>query len=208
MKWSLVACATFALGLTHASGAGAQDADRIRGYVHARVGGAFFPDKNLIGDVEMSTSQVGFGASLGVNLTRYIGVEVAVDGTETDVSFRGEGKFGEYAMWSVIPQLRVRYPLLGGSLVPYAIGGVGVAWTEFSDRTPLAEFISIRAKDTAVVGSIGAGIDYFVMSNVALGVETKYLIYGGQEFTIEGRESGKVHPNPLFVTFGIRVLFP
>jgi opacity protein-like surface antigen len=184
------------------------DPDRIRGYFQARFGGAFFPSPNLIGNVETDIAQVGFGLSLGVDLNRYISVELAADTTETDLNFAGQGKFGEYALFSIIPQVRVRYALLGGLLVPYAVGGVGIGFTEFSDAGPRVQGVGISAKDSAVVGSIGAGIEYFIASNLAVGLDVKYIISGGQEFIIEGQVSGKVHPNTLYTSVGLRVMFP
>jgi opacity protein-like surface antigen len=181
---------------------------RCRGYFQARLGGAFFPNQDLIGNVQTDTAQIGYGMSLGVDLNQYISVEVAADTTEVDVHFAGQGKFGEYAQWAVIPQLRVRSALLGGRLVPYVIGGVGILWTEFSDITPRVQGVAISAKGRSVVGSIGAGIEYFIASNLALGLDVKYLISGGQQFTIQGQVSGTVHPNPLYMSLGSRILFP
>lgn len=181
---------------------------RPRFYAQLRVGGAFFLRTNLLGNVETDTDQVGFGISLGVNLNRYLGVEIAGDTTETDVNFAGRGKFGEYALWTVTPQLRVRYPLGDGRLVPYAVAGVGLGWTEFNDQGELAENLRIDAKGTSVVGSVGVGLDRFIARNLALGLDVKYLIFGNQPFSIEGGASGDVHPNHLLTTLGIRVLFP
>jgi outer membrane autotransporter protein len=92
--------------------------------------------------------------------------------------------------------------------VPYVVGGVGILWTEFSDITPRVHGVAIAAKGRSVVGSIGAGIEYFIASNLALGLDVKYLISGGQPFTIQGQVSGTVHPNPLYAALGSRILFP
>jgi opacity protein-like surface antigen len=184
------------------------DPDQVREYFQARFGGAFFPNQNLIGNVQIDAAQSGHGMSLGVDLSRYFSVEVAADTAEADVNFAGQGKFGEYAQWSIIPQLRVRYALLGGSLVPYVVGGVGILWTEFSDITSRVQRVGIAAKGMSVVGSIGAGIEFFIASNLALGLDIKDLIAGAQQFMIQGQVSGTVHPNPLYASLGIRILFP
>jgi opacity protein-like surface antigen len=182
--------------------------DRIRGYFQARFGGAFFPNQDLIGNVQTDTAQIGYGMSLGVDLNRYFSVEVAADTTEADVTFAGQGKFGEYGLWSVIPQLRVRYVLQGSRLVSYVVGGVGILWTEFRDITPRVHGVAISAKGMSVVGSIGAGFESFIATNLALGLDVKYLIFGGQQFTIQGQVLGTVHPNPLYTSLGIQILFP
>jgi opacity protein-like surface antigen len=182
--------------------------DQIRGYVQARFGGAFFPHQGLIGTIQAAPAQIGYGLSLGVDLTRYVSVEVAADTTEADVRVAGQGKVGEYALWSAIPQLRVRYARPGSRLVPYVVGGVGILWTEFNDRTARVHRVAIAAQGRAVVGSLGAGIEACIASNLALGLDVKYLLAGGQPFTIQGQVSGTVHPHPLYTALGLRILFP
>lgn len=67
---------------------------------------------------------------------------------------------GEYAICTYVPQLRVRYPLFDGRLMPYLVTGTG---------------FSFGGEDFAPVTVAGIGIEYFVASNMALGAETKYL---------------------------------
>jgi opacity protein-like surface antigen len=98
--------------------------------------------------------------------------------------------------------------VLGGRLVPYAVGGVGVGWTEFNDPGPRVQNVKITAEGASVVGSIGGGIEYFIASNLAVGLDLKYIIFGGQEFTIDEQVSGKVHPNPLYTSVALRIFFP
>ena len=67
---------------------------------------------------------------------------------------------------------------------------------------------SIAATGMSVVGSIGLGLEYFIASNLAVGLDVKYLIGGSQPFAIRGQVSGSVHPNTLYSSVGMRVFFP
>jgi hypothetical protein len=55
-------------------------------------------------------------------------VELVGEGYETTLEFQGVGSLGEYAVWDVIPHLRLRYPVADGRVVPYALAGVGLGY--------------------------------------------------------------------------------
>ena len=109
----------------------------------------------------------------------------------------------------MVPQLRLRYPLRQGRLTPYALAGVGVSFTEINDqKEPVFDFdIDIDGNTWDVVGALGAGVEYFVASNIALGMEAKYLISRGHEIRLEGRTSD-VKLDSLLFSFGLRIFFP
>ena len=46
----------------------------------------------------------------------------------------GGRTIGEFAMYTGMPTLRGRYPVLDGRLTPYALAGLGFGYTEFNDR--------------------------------------------------------------------------
>jgi hypothetical protein len=66
-----------------------------------------------------------FGGALGLDFGRYLGVEVTFEGYETNLEMKGVGSMTEYTVYAVVPQARLRYPLLDGRLVPYLLAGVG-----------------------------------------------------------------------------------
>lgn len=179
----------------------------MRFYGALRVGYAFLPNTEPVSNVEAQRMQQVTGLSLGVNLNRYFGVELAADHFESDLQLRGAGKIGEYGTFSLIPQVRLRYPLFDGTLTPYALAGVGLGHNEFNDRKQEGIGRSIHATDTTVVGAFGGGIEYFLTRNIAFGVEARYLVSRDQKIEIDGR-SEKADLDALLTSASLRLLFP
>jgi opacity protein-like surface antigen len=161
-------------------------------YFGARMGGAVILNDNLIPGLtaELPNDAIGgalspsFGLSLGVNYGRYLGLELAADGYEVNLNLKGTGTIGEYAVYTAIPTLRLRYPVLGDRLQPYVLGGFGYGHAEFNDRKPPGANLSIQANSGSWAMAFGAGLEYFVTSNIALGMEMKYLYTPSQAITI------------------------
>ncbi len=185
----------------------AQDSDLMRFYGSLRVGYAFLSNAQPVSNVDAVWSQQVTGLSFGVNFNRYFGAELAADSFETDLALRDVGKIGEYGTFTLIPQARVRYPLFDGTLTPYVLAGVGIGHNEFNDRKQQGIGRSIHANDTTVVGAFGAGIEYFITRNIAVGVEARYLVSRDQEIEIDGR-SQKANLDALLAAVSMRLLFP
>jgi hypothetical protein len=64
--------------------------------------------------------------------------------------------------------------------------GVGVGFTEYNDTTPSGEGFHVNTTYASVVGSRGAGLEYFVIHNIALWVETKYVFFRDVELRVDG----------------------
>ena len=164
----------------------------VRLYIGGRAGGAVVLDSDLIPglEAEPTNNAIGgvlskaFGASLGLNIGRYLGVELAGDGYEVNLNLKGTGVIGEYAVYTLIPTVRVRYPLAGDRLQPYALAGVGYGHAEWNDRKPPGADLSVDASSSSWAMALGAGVEYFVTSNIALGLETKWLYSPGHAITI------------------------
>jgi opacity protein-like surface antigen len=105
----------------------------------------------------------------------------------------------------VVPQARFRYPLLDGRrLVPYIFGGLGVSYAEFNDRKGV--HAEVRGTDLGLAVAIGGGLEYFLTQNIALGVETKYLLTRGHKLRDErGTQATRV--DAFLVAVGLRVYF-
>lgn len=188
--------AALGAALALAGPAGAEDSGRPRYYLHLRA-----QDTNAFGVHD------AWGVSLGANFNRYFGLELAGDIYELDFDPSGYGKIGEYSVFALLPQLRVRYPLLKDRLVPYLVGGVGVAFTEFNDRKPRGFGLAVDTESTVIVGSVGGGLEYFIDDNIAVGVEVKYLISGNQTSHVQG-EAKRTDVNAFLTTVGLRVFYP
>jgi opacity protein-like surface antigen len=182
-----------------AAPAWAQDSDESRSYLHLRGHGSSpFTD---IHDL--------LGASVGMNFNRYWGVELAVDGFERRLRVNGNNgdALGEYLVVPLVPQVRLRYPLLDGRLTPYVLGGVGAALTEFNDRKRPGFGVSVDTPGSTVVGVVGGGFEYFLADNLAAGVEIKYLIAAEQTVRINGVARSE-DLDSLYSAFGLRLFFP
>lgn len=203
----LLASALTVIMLAAAGLASAEDTDATRFYFGGRLGGAFLLHREPAPGVKVQTSQQLTGFFAGVNLGKYLGVEVAGDLFETTLSKPGGENVSEYGMFSLVPQVRVRYPLLDGHLVPYAIAGVGMSHNEFNDRKPPGVGVRIRAQDTAVVAAVGAGVEYFVANNIALGVETKLLVSRDHDITVDDR-GGRANLDAILTSANLRLFIP
>ena len=106
--------------------AGAEDSDRFRPY----VGLKFFDTNPATGVHDL------FGFSLGRQPDRYFGVELSGDRYEVFPDIAPYGTIGEYGVFALIPQARLRYPVFEDKLVPYLIGGIGVALTGSTTASP------------------------------------------------------------------------
>ncbi len=188
----------------------AADTDQIRFYIAMRLGASFFTDTQFRSDIEVpgvGRSAV-FSGGAGLNLGRYVGLEVAFDLNEADLNLTSGEKIGEYSIATIIPQVRLRYPLANGRLTPYVVGGAGWAFTEFNDPA-FAPFQLDKRRETTLAGAVGGGIEYFVAYNIAIGVEAKFLFLRDVEFRIRG--SGTTEHTDLdtvLLTVGLRIFFP
>ena len=182
-----------------------------RYYLTLRLGGATVTDRRIGGPYEAEPENASLGdlsllvgVGVGVDLTSHLSVEVAADGYEPIVRFRGVGSVGEYAIYAVMPQARFRYPVLDGRLVPYVLAGVGASYAEFNDRKGVRS--KVHGTDFGIAAAIGGGFEYFLTQNIALGMETKYLLTRGHQLRDE-RGSHETHVDAFLAALGLRVYF-
>lgn len=188
------------------------DSAPARLYVGFRAGVAVATDTAIASGIEARPLPYAiggklnehFGVAVGLDVGRYLGIDMAVEGYEVTMALPGVGSIGEYAFYSVVPQLRARYPVEAGRLVPYAIGGVGLGHAEFNDRKPHGALLAVSAVSNSLAVTAGAGVEYFVTKRIAAGVETKYSYSPGHTITINGHaEEGTLQA--LLVSIGLRV---
>ena len=180
-------------------------ADAVRGpYLGLRLGGQVQLDGTIATDLESTRLHSLYGLSLGLDVGRHLGFEVAVDFFEPELSIRGVGSMGELGVATLVPQVRLRHPLLDGRLVPYLVGGVGVSFTQFNDRKRDGFGLSLDAEDTALAWTVGGGLEYFVASNIAVGAEIRYAGLGAHDIVLNDR-SRRANLDSLLVAAGARV---
>lgn len=183
-------------------------------YFGVRIGAAIATDTDAFSNTEIGPEPpayfgVGnqfFGAALGMDFGRHWGVELGIDGYEIDLAAPGLGSLAEIAVLHAIPQIRLRYPLMGGRLVPYVIGGVGLGYAERNDRKGAGIGLDIETSGFGIAAAGGGGIEYFVASNIALGVEARYLTNRGHTIRIEDGAEASGHYDAVTVGLTLRVV--
>jgi opacity protein-like surface antigen len=183
--------------------------DRPRVYLAVRTGTSIPTHRSISPQGTVSGVQgLHFASgSLGVNIGRYWGLELAVDSLEQNIHIAPYGRIGEYTHTSFVPQVRVMYPLYEDRVVPYGLGGVGVGIAEFGDQTPEAQTATTgHAQSVSVVGTVGAGVDYFVINNVALNFETKYRIFPSAMLEVNGVPHS-INLSGVLLSGGVRIFF-
>jgi opacity protein-like surface antigen len=180
-----------------------------RFYAQLRTGGALLPGADDFSALTIqSPERVYFGFGVGVNLTENWGIEAGGDYWEPELRAPGFGEVGEYALWTVLAHARYRYPLGDGRVVPYALAGGGIGWSQSNDRRlPADVYPLVQETHASVVGSVGAGIEYMFNRSVALGVEGRYLFNFDNSVTI-GNTKGRLDNDTLLFLAQIRVFFP
>lgn len=173
-----------------------QDSDAFRPYLGFRYGE--FDARWNVHDL--------WGFSLGANLDRHWSVELASDIFQEFLDDGGPSKVGEESVITLMPQVRYRLPLGRRRLVPYVIGGAGPAFLQFNDRTRAAAGLKISADGTVPAVALGGGLDYYVMDNVALNLEGKYLWVEPLSVSIGPRRT-ELDVSSALMTVGLRVYF-
>jgi opacity protein-like surface antigen len=185
----------------------------LRLYLNARLGVALPTATDVGSGIELKPVPAAIGGELaqyfsvafGLDIARYLGAEFGAEGYEVTLAVQGVGTVREYAFYGFIPRLRLRYPLGGGRWVPYALAGVGVGHAESNDRKPHGEPFNVSATTTSVAGTAGIGLDYFVASNIAVGVESKYLYSPGHRIRIDPTHTTDATLQAFVVSFGVRI---
>jgi opacity protein-like surface antigen len=153
-----------------------------RFYLYFQGGNAFLLD-TTIGDeldlVEPGGANFLFGGGVGYNITDHWGIDFQAAGTEPNIQLDGRGTVRELSNITLIPNIRFRYPLLDGRLVPYLSAGVGASLYEVNDTKD--QNVKLEMDTRSVVGMVAAGLEYFAAPNVSLGIALQYNIYPGVE---------------------------
>lgn len=172
----------------------AEDADRFRPYFRFHSG-----DVEPIWGVDDHWS-----LGLGANLNRHLGVELAFDyylqqwGEQQDL--------GEASSYHLVPEVRLRQPLLGDRLVPYVVAGIGPSWIQTKDVWPWAFSLDPYAEGFTFTVAAGAGVEYFIADNVTFGLEGRYLWVQPIDGRV-GNHTESVDLSAPLLTFGLRVFF-
>lgn len=192
------AVAAVAVLLAAASVARAQDSDHPRLYLGVRIG-----ESNPI----TKANDVA-GVSIGANFNRYLGFEFSFDAYELYMETSEYGRAAELGIAGLLPQLRLRYPLLGDRLVPYALLGGGLAIAQINDeKVPTVWASSGSLTSLRAMGAFGGGFEYYVSNDIAAGVEGKYYLTGEKTYDANGTKK-TIDLDAGVLTFGLRLFYP
>lgn len=185
------------------------DDGQRRYYLMALAGTHQFFNDGVGGDVTMEApggANWALGGAGGVNLTKHWGFEIGLWNTDVNLNAPGLGKFGELSNFTVMPQARYRWQFLQGRLVLFGTGGVGVAWNAVNDqRDTLPKFYGgnkvttarsprVIVQDVVLAGSIGAGIEYFLNSNLSVALSLPYNMYADAHTKVQQRDLSTGQP--------------
>ena len=133
-----------------------------------------------------------FGGAVGLDIGRHLGVEMVAEGFEARLDISGLGNTSELGVGYFIPHARFRYPIAGGRLVPYVLGGVGLSTVKTNDTKSPGKTVDVDVDGYGIGAALGAGVEYFVANNIAAGLEARYLTARGH--TAGRRWSGARRP--------------
>lgn len=145
-----------------------------------------------------------FGATVAYDFNRWLGIDLAVENYEFKLTDDDLGSIGEYSVFPVTVQPRVRLPGLSSAWEPYGFVGVGAELSELNDKTNFADH-TVEGGDIAFVGTVGGGIDIYFASNAALGLAAKYVISRGHELTVDEKLDGRL--DTFLLSLSLKVLF-
>jgi len=201
--------------LDPAAGQASASAAFARLYMDIRTGGALpvttrpfpgigiQPEQSLFG----SNLAVQFGFTLGSTLGRYAAVEFSMDNYEYQLHYGSDGAIGEYALFPVLVQGRLRYPLLNDRLEPYLLAGVGAEVGQVNDLNGTGKSLGLKGNDLTPVGALGCGVEYWVISNVAVGALAKYVISRGHQVNFRDQPTLQGNFDTFVLSLSLRIVF-
>jgi opacity protein-like surface antigen len=116
------------------------------------------------------------------------------------------GGLSEYGITTLLPQLRVRYPLGEGRWVPYLTAGFGLAYGEENDVKAASEGHALESNGIYPAFGLGGGAEYFIARNLSLSLESRWLYTWDHEYTLDGA-TGRGDFSHLQLLFGLRMYF-
>jgi len=143
-------------------------------------------------------------ATAGFDLSKYWGIEFALDYVKTGITDPNGAQLGNFLTLAGIGQIRFRYPLYNGRLVPYGLIGGGEGWGYFSSRKNYT--FPIGGRGWSPVGVVGAGAEYFIYRNIAMGLEAKGFFPYRVGLSVNHKAQA-INADQIAMFFGTRVYF-
>ena len=189
---SCLAVAACLLGEARAEDSPAPPARRFddtgRIYLFFESGMNFTLDRHFAGDVRVvpqSAVEFNLGGGIGYNIDPHWGVELQVNGIDPWIRSENRGAIDRLSVITFVPAARYRWALDDGRLMPYLTGGVGVSIND--DHGFFKPYATTDTSSTTIVGSLSAGLYYFISDNVASVIELRSQIHPDQDAEVNYR---------------------
>ena len=172
---------------------------------------------------QLYSGGIAFGINFSIDIMKYLAIEISGQyfGPNVESSEEGLSK----GLLSIIPiqlSLQGRYPLSEGQIIPYLELGGGYYLNNFTINSNLTGgweqigFALEEKVESAFGFHFGAGLDYYVMQNLSLGLGFKYCLTkmkGSWSLTdnlssiaVSG-ELADLELNPVIIGLRIKYLF-
>lgn len=194
-KLIVMTCLASAVAMT----ASAAMADSIKGKlgVTGKIGVLIPADNDS--DFYHNETDAGFigGGGLIYGIDDHFAAEVELSHTGFD------SQTGDFEVTDLSFGGQYRFALANSQLVPYVGGGVDVLFSDYEPNDG-----SSRDVDTTVGGHAKAGVDFFLLKQLALTAEAKLLLAPDTDITDRfGNRRGDFDPSSFSSTVGVRYFF-
>jgi opacity protein-like surface antigen len=150
------------------------------------------------------TLNLNYTLSVGANFADNYALELMLDHTEYSVQVDTLGTVSEYAVYTLMPLFRMRFPTASGKFVPYFLAGLGGTYGENNDVKPKGQNQHINAKGFSPGLMVGGGVEYFIARNLSFDFETRWRYSWGQEISIQNGPTVSGDTSEVQMTIGFR----
>ncbi len=202
-KFFVLYCAVLSLVLTAGT---AMAADSIQGRVGVtgRIGFLVPSDSEAFANPSNLDTDVGFvgGGGFIYGINKNFAVELDITHTDFDAN-RGGFKQGDFDTTNISLGAQYRFVDLGlQKLVPYVGAGLDILVNNFT----FADGDNADV-DTVAGVHVSAGVDYFLLKQLALTTELKGVLAPEADINFGGEKIGNYDPTSFAMTFGVRYFF-
>jgi len=193
-KLIIITCLASAVALT----AGTAMADSIKGRLGVTGKIGFLIPADNESDFYNNKTDAGFvgGAGLIYGLDNHFAAELEVSRT----TFGSET--GDFGITDVSLGGQYRFALASHQLVPYLGLGVDLLMSDYDPNDGSRQDV-----DTTVGAHVSAGVDYFIVKQLALTAEAKVVAAPNTHITDDFGHSGNFDPSSFAGTVGLRYFF-
>lgn len=135
-------------------------------------------DRDFAGDIRSDTPNgidVILGGGAGIDLGRHLSLEIQGRGTEPDLRSASRGKIKELSLITLLPALRLRWPLGDGTVEPWAVAGFGYSVADVNDTGEPR--VKVVMDEQSWVGTVGLGLDWRLSPDVSIGLGLQSFIH-------------------------------